>query len=397
MANNLMSTYNRLPVSFSKGDGAWLWDNTGKRYLDALSGVAVCGLGHAHPAIKATLCEQAGKLIHTSNLYTIDMQERLAEKLTPLSAMDKAFFCNSGSEANEAAIKLARMHGHQQGNNNPVIVVMENSFHGRTMATLSATGNRQVQAGFEPLVQGFIRAPFGDLDNLRDIAENTTNVAAVFVEPIQGEGGIIIPPSGYLSGIRELCSEHGWLLMLDEVQTGMGRSGRMFAHQRENIQPDVMTLAKGLGNGVPIGACLAHGNAAELFGPGKHGSTFGGNPLASAAALTVIEILEREKLVSRAEYLGSILLSALQSGLDGLPGIREIRGEGLLIGIELDRPCAELVSLALEQGLLIDVRRENVIRLLPPLILSDEQAELIVTLLTQLLRRYIAVKARKRA
>lgn len=397
MPDALMATYKRLPVSFRKGDGAWLWDSAGKRYLDALSGVAVCGLGHAHPAVKATICEQAGELIHTSNLYTIDLQERLAEKLNRLSAMDRAFFCNSGSEANETAIKLARIHGHQRGINKPIILVMENSFHGRTLATLSATGNRQVQAGFEPLVQGFVRAPFGDLDSLRDMAANTPDVVAVFVEPIQGEGGIIIPPAGYLRAIRDLCDEHGWLLMLDEVQTGMGRSGRMFAHQREGIQPDVMTLAKGLGNGVPIGACLARGSAAEAFGPGKHGSTFGGNPLACAAALTVIEILEREKLIARAEYLGASLLSALRNELEGLPGIREIRGEGLLIGIELNHPCSELTSLALERGLLIDVRRENVIRLLPPLILGDDQADLLVTTLSELLNGYLTEAVRMRA
>ncbi|MCP4996904.1 MAG: aminotransferase class III-fold pyridoxal phosphate-dependent enzyme, partial [Gammaproteobacteria bacterium] len=319
------------------------------------------------------------------------------EKLNRLSAMDRAFFCNSGSEANETAIKLARIHGHQRGINKPIILVMENSFHGRTLATLSATGNRQVQAGFEPLVQGFVRAPFGDLDSLRDMAANTSEVVAVFVEPIQGEGGIIIPPAGYLRAIRELCNEHGWLLMLDEVQTGMGRSGRMFAHQREGIQPDVMTLAKGLGNGVPIGACLAHGSAANAFGPGKHGSTFGGNPLACAAALTVIEILEQEKLIARAEYLGASLLSALQNELEGLPGIREIRGEGLLIGIELNHPCSELTSLALERGLLIDVRRESVIRLLPPLILSDDQADLLVTTLSELLNGYLTEAVRMRA
>ena len=397
MPSTLMATYSRLPVSFVKGDGAWLWDNTGKRYLDALSGVAVCGLGHAHPAVKAAICEQAGELIHTSNLYTIDLQERLGQKLTSLAGMDRAFFCNSGSEANEAAIKLARIHGHKQGINNPVILVMDNGFHGRTLATLSATSNRQVQAGFEPLVQGFVRVPFGDLDNIREISVNLPDLVAILVEPVQGEGGIIIPPSGYLSGIRKLCDEHGWLLMLDETQTGMGRSGKMFAHHKQGIKPDVLTLAKGLGNGVPIGACLARGNTADLFGPGKHGSTFGGNPLACAVALKVIEILEREKLIARTEYLGATLLSALRSGLEGLPGIREIRGEGLLIGIELDRPCGELVSLALEQGLLIDVRKENVIRLLPPLILSDNQADLIVTILTELLSNYLAEEARKRA
>ena len=389
MSNALMATYNRLPVSFERGDGVWLWDSDGKRYLDALSGIAVCGLGHAHPALKQALCEQAGKLIHTSNLYQIPLQEALGEKLAALSGMQQVFFANSGAEANEAAIKMARLYGNQKGIQNPAIVVMEKSFHGRTLATLSATGNRKVQAGFEPLVQGFIRIPFGDIESLRNVAENSPNVVAVLVEPIQGEGGINIPPEGYLKAVREICDQQAWLMMLDEIQTGMGRSGRFFSHQHEEIQPDVMTLAKALGNGMPIGACLAGKKAAGIFAPGNHGTTFGGNPLACSAGLAVIKTLEKQELVQRAEALGAKLLTDFADALTDVAGVEEIRGQGLLIGIELDRPCTELVTQALDNGLLINVTADNVIRLLPPLVMSDKEARQLVEILSGLVRDFL--------
>ena len=384
-----MTTYKRLPVSFYRGEGVWLWDTKEKRYLDALSGIAVCGLGHAHPAVKEALCQQAGKVLHTSNLYEIPLQEQLGEALTRVSGMERVFFCNSGAEANEAAIKLARLYGHRKGIANPAILVMEQSFHGRTLATLSATGNRKAQAGFEPLVQGFVRVPFGDLKSLKLVAENSPNVVAVMMEPIQGEGGINIPPEDYLNKVRHLCDQQNWLLILDEIQTGMGRSGRMFSCQHNGILPDVMTLAKGLANGVPIGACLARGAAAELFAPGNHGSTFGGNPLACAAALAVIRALEDDKLVDRAAKLGARLLAGFADKLQGVSGIEEIRGQGLLIGIELDRPCSELVSMALAQGLLINVTAECVVRLLPPLILSDPEADELIDRTSRLLKNFL--------
>jgi acetylornithine/N-succinyldiaminopimelate aminotransferase len=383
-----MATYKRLPVTFARGEGAWLWDTDGKRYLDALSGIAVCGLGHAHAGVARALCEQARTLIHTSNLYGIGHQQALAGALARASGMERVFFANSGAEANEAAIKIARLHGHRKGIEQPAIVVMDNSFHGRTLATLSATGNRKVQAGFEPLVKGFVRVPFGDLETLRTVAENTTGIVAVLVEPVQGEGGVNIPAPDYLNRIREICDEQGWLLMLDEIQTGMGRSGRLFAHQHNGIAPDVMTLAKGLGNGVPIGACLARGEAARTLGPGSHGSTFGGNPLACRAGLAVMEALEQEQLVPRAGELGERLLDGFRERLGEHPGIIDIRGLGLMIGIELERPCGELVPRALEAGLLINVAADKVIRLLPPLILDDAQADLLVTTLCGLIEDF---------
>jgi len=386
MSGTLMATYKRLPISFQRGEGAWIWDTDGKRYLDALSGIAVCGLGHAHPAVSKALCKQAGELLHTSNLYTIPLQEQLGEALTRLSGLERVFFSNSGAEANEAAIKIARLYGHRRGIVNPNIVVMDQSFHGRTLATLSATGNRKVQAGFEPLVKGFIRVPYGDMESLESVAKKSHDVVAVLVEPIQGEGGINIPADDYLNQLRALCDRQEWLLMLDEIQTGMGRSGRLFSFQHNEILPDVMTLAKGLGNGFPIGACLARGSAAAIFAPGNHGSTFGGNPLACAVGLTVIETIENTNLAARAEELGARILSGLADALQGIPGVEEIRGQGLLIGIELDRPCAELVGLALEQGLLINVTADRVVRLLPPLILSDEQADQLIETLSKLLR-----------
>lgn len=385
-----MATYKRLPIAFVRGEGAWLWDTAGNRYLDALSGIAVCGLGHAHPDITHALSEQAGLLIHTSNLYSIPLQEALGQKLARVSQMDRIFFSNSGAEANEAAIKIARLHGQRQDFELPTIVVMDGSFHGRTMATLTATGNRKVQAGFEPLLKGFVRVPYGDIAALQTVAQHANEIVAVLVEPIQGEGGINIPPDGYLKQVKTICEANNWLLMLDEIQTGLGRTGRWFAHQHESIIPDVMTLAKSLGNGVPIGACLAQGEAAGLLGPGTHGSTFGGNPLACRAALTVLEIMEREKLVTRSATLGANLLHGLRNRLLDHPGVVDVRGMGLMIGIELSRPCAELVNQALESGLLINVTAERVVRLLPPLILEDAQADQLLDALSNLIKRFLA-------
>ncbi|KPK56438.1 MAG: acetylornithine aminotransferase [Thiotrichales bacterium SG8_50] len=390
MSDFLMPTYARLPVTFSRGEGPYLWDDSGKQYLDALCGVAVCGLGHAQPDVAAALCEQAATLVHTSNLYRVAHQETLAEQLCELSGMQRVFFCNSGAEANEAAIKLARLYGHQRGVKEPAIVVMEGSFHGRTLATLSATGNRKVQAGFEPLVKGFIRAPYNDLDTLANIAKTSSSVVAVLVEPVQGEGGVNVPSADYLDGIRQLCDQHGWLMMLDEVQTGIARTGRWFGFQHSDVQPDVIALAKGLGNGVPIGACLARGAAAEVFHPGNHGSTFGGNPLATAAALAVLKTVQRDDLVARAAALGDRMLAGFRTQLGDVDGVTDIRGLGLMVGIQLNRPCGELVQQALTKGLLINVTVERVVRLLPPFILSDEQADFIIAEVSGLVRDFLA-------
>ena len=388
-----MNTYAPMPVTFESGKGAILTDTNGKEYLDALSGIAVCGLGHAHPAIAQAISEQASKLIHTSNLYEIENQQNLADKLCELSGLDRVFFSNSGAEANEAAIKLARLYGHQKNIDVPTIVVMENSFHGRTMATLSATGSRKVQAGFEPLVQGFVRAPYNDIESIENIAKNNSNIVAVMVEPIQGESGIQIPDTDYLNKLRELCDQNDWLLMLDEIQTGMGRTGEWFAFQHSKIKPDVMTLAKALGNGVPIGACLASEKAASVMKPGNHGSTFGGNPLACAAGLAVIKIMEAEQLVDKAKDMGVYLLKALQKELTNVEGIREVRGLGLMLGIELEQPCTELFGKALEEGLLLAIQADTIIRFLPPLILSTEQADTIVQKITPLVINLLQQKA----
>ncbi len=375
--SHLMQTYGRLPVAFVRGEGAWLYDAQGRRWLDALSGIAVCSLGHCHPVVTSALQEQAQTLVHTSNLYHIPLQEQLAAELCRLSGMEEAFFCNSGAEANEAAIKIARRYGHRQGIGQPQIVVMEGSFHGRTLATLTATANRRAQAGFEPLVPGFLRVPYGDLQPLERLAAHRSDVVAVLVEPIQGEGGVVIPPPGYLRGLRDLCDRQGWLLMLDEVQSGIARTGRWFACQHEEVQPDVLSLAKALGNGVPIGACLAAGPASGLLDAGSHGSTFGGNPLACAAALAVLETIEGQGLVERAASLGETLLEGFRRRLVGVPGVAAIRGRGLMLGLELERPCGALVRDALDAGLLINVTAERVVRLLPPLILSGEEAGLL--------------------
>jgi acetylornithine/N-succinyldiaminopimelate aminotransferase len=375
----LMNTYGRLPVSFTHGEGVYLYADDGRRYFDAIAGIGVNSLGHAHPAVTRAISEQAGKLIHTSNLYHIDLQEKLAAKLTRAAGMETCFFGNSGAEANEAAIKLARLYGHQKGIRKPTIIAMENSFHGRTMATLSATGNRKIQAGFEPLVQGFVRAPYDDIDALSNIAENNADVVAILVEPIQGEGGVRVPAEGYLRQLRELCDARGWLLMLDEVQSGNCRSGHWFACQGEGVTPDVLTTAKALANGVPIGACLASGAAASVLAPGNHGSTYGGNPLACAAALAVMETMASEQLAQRAGTLGSQMRDQFRQQLADVDLVIDIRGRGLMLGIELSVPCPELVSRALEQGYLINVTAGSTVRLLPPLIMSDAQAAELVT------------------
>lgn len=375
--HHLMATYGRLPVAFTHGEGVWLWDTKGRKYLDGLAGVAVNGLGHAHPALVEAICSQARRLIHTSNWYEIPHQETLGTKLCEVAQMDRVFFGNSGAEANEAALKLARLYGHRKGIETPAVIVMDGSFHGRTLATLSATGNRKVQAGFEPLVTGFRRVPFNDLGAVKQVRERDQTIVAVLVEPILGEGGIQVPDAGYLKGLRKICDEAGWLLILDEIQTGMCRSGTWFAWQQENARPDIMTLAKGLGNGVPIGACLAHGGAAELFHAGHHGSTFGGNPLVSATALAVIQALETMRAWERAALLGERLRADLADRLKGEPGVKAIRGQGLLLGIELDRPCQPIMRIALDRGLLLNVTAEKVVRLLPPLILSDAETALL--------------------
>ncbi len=387
MTDALMSTYKRLPVTFSHGEGVWLWDTEGKQYLDAISGIAVCSLGHANTKVADAICAQSRTLLHTSNLYGIANQSKLAETLTRIAGMDKVFFSNSGAEANEAAIKLARLHGHTKGIANPTIIVMENSFHGRTMATLTATGNRKVQAGFEPLVQGFARAPFNDIEALEKIATHNKEIVAVLVEPIQGEGGVYIPAADYLDKIRALCDKHDWLMMLDEIQTGMCRTGKWFSHQHSQSQPDVMTLAKALGNGVPIGACLARGKAAEIFQPGNHGSTFGGNPLACAAALAVVDEMESRSLANKAVVMGERLVTGLKSALANCAQVKAIRGQGLMIGIELTEPCTELVPQALEKGLLINVTAERVIRLLPPLVIEAAEIDRIVDTLAALIKQ----------
>ena len=371
--SHVMNTYKRLPVAFERGEGSWLWDTQGKRYLDALAGIAVCGVGHSHPKLTAVMRDQVGRLVHTSNLYGITLQEHLADRLAGISGMDNVFFCNSGCEANEAAIKLARYYGHQKKIESPAIIVLEKAFHGRTIATLSATGSRKVQAGFEPLVAGFVRVPFDDLEAVRRVAENNRSVVAVLVELIQGEGGINVCGPDYLHGLREICDAHQWLLMLDEVQSGTGRTGKWFAFQHAGVKPDVVTLAKGLGNGVPIGACLAAGAAADLFKPGSHGSTFGGNPLVCAAALATLDIIEQEGLMNNAVEIGDFIRAGFAERLAGNSGVRDIRGMGLLVGIELAHPCGELVQLALDQGLLINVTADNVVRLLPPLIIGEQE------------------------
>jgi acetylornithine aminotransferase len=384
-----MNTYARQPVAFVRGEGAYLWDEAGKRYLDAVAGVAVNGLGHAHPKLVKAIADQAATLIHSSNLYRVLRQEELADRLCDLAGMDKAFFCNSGCEANEAAIKLARLYGHGKGIEVPTIIVMEKAFHGRTMATLTATGSRKIQAGFEPLLSGFARVPFNDLEAIRHVAEHNKSVVAVLAEVVQGEGGINLMAPDFLAELRAICDAHGWLLMLDEVQTGIGRTGTWFGFQHSGVMPDVIALAKGLGSGMPIGACLARGAAAEVFTPGSHGSTFGGNPLACAAALATLDAIEDEKLLDNARVRGEAIRAGLRSALDGVHGVVDIRGEGMMIGIELDRPCGELVTVARDAGVLINVTADSVIRLVPPLIYGAAEVDALVAAVAGIVTNYL--------
>ena len=393
MPNSVMPTYGRLDVAFVKGEGAWLTDTTGKQYLDALSGIAVCNLGHCHPAVTKTITEQAATLIHTSNIYQIPLQTQLADKLTDLSGMEQVFFCNSGAEANEAAIKIARKYGHEKGIDKPVIIVMDSSFHGRTMATLTATGNAKVHAGFEPLVPGFVRVPYNDIDALRMAISHWPEAVAVMLEPVQGEGGIKIPDADYLAEVRDLCTQRKLLMMLDEVQTGIGRTGEMFAFQHaEAVLPDVMMLAKGLGNGMPIGACLVSGAAVGILQAGNHGSTFGGNPLACSVALTVLETIEKESLLANVKQLNIQIIDGLTQALVGLDGVKNIRSLGFMFGIELTVPCTELVQQALDKGILINVTANNVVRLLPPLMINADEAHEIVTMVSELIIDYLATQ-----
>ena len=388
-AAHLMQTYSPQPVAFARGEGAWLWDTEGRKYLDALAGIAVNGLGHAHPVLTRAIAEQAGKLIHTSNLFRVVEQERLADKVCAISGMDNAFFANSGAEANECAIKLARLHGHQRGIENATIIVMEKAWHGRTLATLSATGSRKAQAGFEPLMGGFVRVPYNDIAAIERIADNAS-IVAVLMEVLQGEGGIHVADRDYLRKLRGICDRKQWLMMIDEVQSGIGRTGKWFAHQWAGIVPDVMTLAKGLASGVPIGACLARGVAAKVFKPGNHGTTFGGGPLVSVAGLTTLEVIEKDGLLAHAASVGEEIQAGLRRELAGVAGGKDIRGMGLMIGVELDRPCGDLVKRGLAAGLVTNVTADKVIRLLPPLIISRDEAKQLVSMLAPLIKAFLA-------
>ncbi|MGK0273165.1 MAG: acetylornithine/N-succinyldiaminopimelate aminotransferase [Cocleimonas sp.] len=390
MSDSLMSTYARLPVSFERGEGAYLFDTNGDQYLDALAGIAVCSVGHANPQIAEAISDQARTLIHTSNVYGIPHQAELGKKLCELSGMDKVFFGNSGAEANEAAIKLARLYGKKKGIERPKIIVMSGSFHGRTLATLSATGSRKVQAGFSPLVEGFVRVAYNDIEAIENIAKNSSDIAAILVEPVQGEGGIIVPDMCYLCKIRELCDDNDWLMMLDEVQTGIGRTGEWFAFKHKKITPDVMSIAKALGNGVPIGACLAAGKASDILSPGTHGSTFGGNPLVTRVALEVLDIIEKDNLLENAKNMGEYLLEQFEKEFADVEGVKHIRGLGLMIGIELDKDCGELVKAALDNKLLINVTAGKVIRLLPPIIINKDQADEIVKIIGKITKDFFS-------
>ncbi|HWV15146.1 MAG TPA: aspartate aminotransferase family protein [Cellvibrio sp.] len=384
----LMNTYGTRTLTLAKGEGSRVWDTQGKSYLDAISGIAVCGLGYSHPKVTQAISQQAATLLHTSNLYNIPLQQRLADLLIEQSGLSKVFFSNSGAEANEAAIKIARKYGNDKGVKNPAIIVMANSFHGRTLATLSATGNPKVQIGFEPLVEGFIRVPYDDIAAVKAAASEHSNIVAILVEPVQGEGGVRVPAADYLNQLRSICDAHDWLLMLDEIQTGNGRTGTFFAYQHNNILPDVLTTAKGLGNGVPIGACLAGSKAAEVLQPGNHGTTFGGNPLACSAGVAVIETLLGEKLIARVKVLGDKLLAAFQAAFAGNPKVVNVRGKGLMIGIELNAPCPELVEKGRAKGILINVTSVNTIRLLPTFILTDAEAEELVSKVVELVAEF---------
>jgi acetylornithine aminotransferase len=385
-----MKTYGRLPVALSHGKGCWLWDTEGRKYLDGLGGIAVNTLGHAHPKLVPALTDQIGKIIHSSNYYLVPLQEKLAAKLTELSGLTNVFFCSTGLEANEAALKIARKYGHDKGIDRPEIVVYEAAFHGRSIATLSATGNPKVQAGFGPLVEGFVRVPLNDVPAIEKVAKTNPNVVAVFLEVIQGEGGVRPTTVQYLKEVRRICDENGWLLMLDEVQCGMGRTGKWFAHQWAGIKPDVMPLAKGLGSGVPVGAVVCGPKAADVFGPGNHGTTFGGNPLAMRAGVETIRIMEEEGLLANAEKVGALLKGGLERELAGVKGVSEIRGQGLMLGIELDRPCGEILGRAAQAGLMLSVTADRVIRLVPALILSEDEAKQLVAILVPVIKTFLA-------
>ena len=387
---HVMNTYGRLPIALSHGRGCWLWDTRGRKYLDGLGGIAVNTLGHAHPKLVPALQDQIGKMIHSSNYYEVPLQEQLASKLCELSGLSAAFFCNSGLEANEGALKIARKYGHDKGITRPEIIVYEKAFHGRSIATLSATGNPKVQKGFEPLVEGFVRVPLNDLAAIEEVARSNPNVVAVFLETIQGEGGINPSRWEYLQSLRKLCDRQGWLLMLDEVQCGIGRTGKWFAHQWAGIQPDVMPLAKGLGSGVPIGAIVVGPKAVNVLGPGNHGTTFGGNPLAMRAGVETLRIMEEDGVMANAATVGAVLRQALEAGLAGQSGVKEIRGAGLMIGIELDRPCGVLLARAAEAGLMLSVTADSVIRLVPPLILSADEARQMAAILCPLIKTFLA-------
>ena len=389
--SHVMNTYARQPVAFVRGQGVWLWDDQDRKYLDALAGIAVNTLGHNHPRLVRALNEQIGRVIHTSNLFRQPLQEAAADRVAEISGLDEVFFCNSGLEANEAAIKIARKYGHERGVADPVIIVMDKAFHGRSLATLSASGSRKVQAGFEPLVQGFARVALNDLDAVRQVAAHNKNVVAVFVEPIQGEGGINVARLEYLRGLKEICDQHEWLFMADEVQCGLGRTGKWFVYEHAGFLPDVLPLAKGLGSGVPVGACAVGGRAKGVLKPGNHGSTFGGNPLAMTAVVTTIDTVKEEGLLANAAKVGAAMHEGLAAALGSLPEVTEVRGNGLMIGIELDRPCGDVVKLALEAGLVCNVTADNVIRLLPPLIVSDAEGREVVERLVAVVRQFLAV------
>jgi acetylornithine aminotransferase len=387
--SHLMNTYARQPVAFVRGRGCRLYDAAGREYLDALAGIAVNTLGHAHPRLVRALTEQIGRILHTSNLFESPLQEAAADRIAEITGLDEVFFCNSGLEANECAIKLARKYGHERGIAEPAIVVMEKAFHGRSLATLSAGGSRKVQAGFEPLVQGFVRVPLNDLDAVRQVAQHNRNVVAVFVEPIQGEGGIHVARMEYLRGLKEICEANEWLFMSDEVQCGLGRTGKWFVYQHAGFLPDVVPIAKGLAGGVPVGACVAGGRAKGLFKPGNHGSTFGGNPLAMTGVITTLDVIREEGLLENAVRVGDAIRAGLAAALAGVPGVVEVRGMGMMIGVELDRPCGDLVKMALDAGLVINVTAERVIRLLPPLIMTEAEGREVVERLAPLVRAFL--------
>jgi len=386
--SHLMNTYARMPIAIVRGEGAWLWDEDGNRYLDAIAGIGVCGLGHSHPEITEVIADQAGQIIHTANLVQVPWQESLADRLAQVSGLDQAFIANSGAEAIECSLKLSRLYGHSRDIDYPKIIVAEHSFHGRTLAALSATGSRKVQAGYEPLVGGFLRVPFGDLDAIRKLTERDADIVAVLLEPIQGEAGVRVPPEGYLAGVREICDAHQLLMISDEIQTGLCRTGYWYACQHDKVLPDIIASAKALGNGIPIAACIATAEVAGLFSPGKHGSTFGGNPLACRVASTVLDIMSRDQLAAHASELGTTMLNGFKDRLARVPSVVDIRGRGLMLGIELDRPAAELKQRALGKGLLINVTSDNTIRLLPPIIIDQDQAAAIVDSVSELVEHF---------